>query len=200
MPEVCVKVTVINFTVTLRGLEDQLLVDVVRFERPDLEAKKDALIVSIAGDKRQLKEIEDRILQMLADAKGEILDDENLINSLAASKSTSRAIGERMRDAEVTTKEISEAREHYRPVATRGSILYFVIADLAQIDSMYQFSLQAFSRLYNMRIEKSERAENLATRVRILIDDITRAFYSNVCRGLFEVHKLLYSFSIAVQV
>jgi dynein heavy chain len=200
MPEVCVKVTIINFTVTLRGLEDQLLVDVVRFERPDLEAKKDALIVSIAGDQRQLKEIEDRILQMLADAKGEILDDENLINSLAASKSTSRAIGERMRDAEVTTKEISEAREHYRPVATRGSILYFVIADLAQIDSMYQFSLQAFSRLYNMRIEKSERADNLLARVRILIDDITRSFYTNVCRGLFEVHKLLYSFSIAVQV
>jgi dynein heavy chain, axonemal len=108
MPEVCVKVTIINFTVTTSGLEDQLLVDVVRFERPDLEAKKDALIVSIAGDKRQLKEIEDRILQMLADAKGEILDDEDLINSLAASKSTSRAIGERMRDAEVTTKEISE--------------------------------------------------------------------------------------------
>lgn len=200
LPEVCVKVTVINFTVTLRGLEDQLLVDVVRFERPDLESKKDSLIVSIAGDKRQLKEIEDRILQMLADAKGEILDDEDLINSLAASKTTSRAIGERMRDAEVTTKEISEAREQYRPVATRGSILYFVIADLAQVDSMYQFSLQAFSRLYSMRIEKSERSADLTTRVNILIDDITRSFYANVCRGLFEVHKLLYSFSIAVQV
>jgi dynein heavy chain, axonemal len=51
-----------------------------------------------------------------------------------------------------------------------------------------------------MRIEKSERSDDLNARVKILIDDITRAFYSNVCRGLFEVHKLLYSFSIAVQV
>jgi hypothetical protein len=47
----------INFTVTLKGLEDQLLVDVVRYERPDLEQRKDKLIVSISQDKRQLKEV-----------------------------------------------------------------------------------------------------------------------------------------------
>jgi len=200
MPEVCIKVTIINFTVTLRGLEDQLLVDVVRHERPDLEQRKDQLIVSIAADKRQLKEIEDKILQMLADSKGDILDDENLINSLAASKTTSKAINERMREAEVTTKEISEARESYRPVATRGSILYFVIADLANVDSMYQYSLPAFARLYNMRIDRSAKSDVLATRIATLIDDITRAFYLNVCRGLFEVHKLLYAFLIGVNV
>lgn len=37
LPEICIKVTVINFTVTPEGLEDQLLVDVVKFEQPELE-------------------------------------------------------------------------------------------------------------------------------------------------------------------
>ena len=200
MPEVCIKVTVINFTVTLRGLEDQLLVDVVRFERPDLEQKKDALIVSISADKKALKDIEDRILQMLADSKGDILDDEALINSLGQSKITSNAIGVRMKDAEITTKEISTAREFYRPVATRGSILYFVIAGLTAVDSMYQFSLPAFSRVYNMRIERSTKSDVLDERIALLISDITRSFFANVCRGLFEKHKLLYSFAIAADV
>lgn len=38
------QVTIINFTVTMTGLEDQLLVDVVKNERPDLETKKDELV------------------------------------------------------------------------------------------------------------------------------------------------------------
>ena len=151
MPEVCIKATIINFTVTQRGLEDQLLVDVVKFERPELEDKKDQLIVSIADDKRSLKELEDKILRLLSESEGNILDDEALIDSLAASKKTSAAIESRMVEAEKTAAEINEAREQYRTVASRGSILYFVIADLANVDSMYQYSLRFFQRLYNMR-------------------------------------------------
>ena len=55
LPEVCIKVTIINFTVTMKGLEDQLLGEVVRKERPDLEEAKDRLVVSIASDKKQLQ-------------------------------------------------------------------------------------------------------------------------------------------------
>jgi dynein heavy chain len=47
-------VTAINFTVTNSGLEDQLLVEVVRFERLDLEEKRIALMMQINQDKRQL--------------------------------------------------------------------------------------------------------------------------------------------------
>ncbi|CAE7943172.1 DNAH6, partial [Symbiodinium sp. KB8] len=200
MPEVCIKATIINFTVTQRGLEDQLLVDVVKFERPELEDKKDQLIVSIADDKRSLKELEDKILRLLSESEGNILDDEALIDSLAASKKTSAAIESRMVEAEKTAAEINEAREQYRTVASRGSILYFVIADLANVDSMYQYSLRFFQRLYNMRIERSEKSSDLSKRLQILIDDITTNVYRNICRGLFEKHKLLYSFLIAAQV
>jgi dynein heavy chain len=45
LPENCIKVALINFTVTPEGLEDQLLVEVVRNERPELEQQKDQLIV-----------------------------------------------------------------------------------------------------------------------------------------------------------
>ena len=55
LPEVCIKVTLVNFTVTGPGLQEQLLAGVVRKERPDLEASKDRLLLSISNDKRQLK-------------------------------------------------------------------------------------------------------------------------------------------------
>lgn len=39
------------------------------------------------------------------------------------------------------------AREKYRTVATRGAVLYFAVAQLADIDPMYQFSLKYFNQV-----------------------------------------------------
>lgn len=44
-PEVCIKVTLINFTVTFEGLEEQLLGDVVIKEKPEVEAQRDKIVV-----------------------------------------------------------------------------------------------------------------------------------------------------------
>eukprot|EP00742_Colponemidia_sp_Colp-10_P004283 GILJ01004568.1.p1 GENE.GILJ01004568.1~~GILJ01004568.1.p1 ORF type:complete len:2868 (+),score=508.60 GILJ01004568.1:1-8604(+) len=200
LPEVCIKVTIINFTVTVKGLEDQLLVDVVRAERPDLEEQKDTLIVQISSDKKQLEDLEDKILMLLAQAEGDILDDEVLINTLAASKSTSEAIKIRMRDAETTAQQINIAREAYRAVAVRGSLLYFVVADMGLIDSMYQYSLSYFSQIFNSRLQLSEKAAEVNDRISILLPDITRAVYRNICRGLFEKDKLLFAFLIGTSI
>ena len=94
----------------------------------------------------------------------------------------------------MTAKKIDETRELYRSVARRGSVLYFVIADLALVDPMYQYSLEFFIRLFKRRLDKSAKSEDLSTRLDIIITDITNAFYENICRGLFEKDKLLYSF------
>ena len=69
-PEVCIKVTNVNFTVTFSGLEDQLLAEVASIERPDLEAKKETLVVSIAEGRKTIQQLEDDILRMLAESSG----------------------------------------------------------------------------------------------------------------------------------
>lgn len=60
---------------------------------------------------------------------------------------TSAIISARVVEAEATEEKISAAREKYRTVAIRGSCLFFVIADLANIDPMYQFSLKYFNQV-----------------------------------------------------
>jgi dynein heavy chain, axonemal len=70
LPEIFIRVTVINFTVTEAGLEEQLLGDVVRREMPEVELTRIELVVSIAKDKVNLKKNEDRILDLLNNSKG----------------------------------------------------------------------------------------------------------------------------------
>ncbi|XP_077994098.1 dynein axonemal heavy chain 6-like [Glandiceps talaboti] len=196
LPEICIKVTIINFTVTKSGLEDQVLSDVVSLERPDLEEQRNQLIVRINADRNQLKAIEDRILNLLFNSEGNILDNEELINTLNESKVTSGVIKKRLAEAEQTEEKISLAREKYRPVAARGSVMYFVVASLAEIDPMYQYSLKYFKQLFNNTIESSEKSDDLQTRLRICLDQTTINVYSNVARGLFETHKLVFSFML----
>ena len=65
---------------------------VVLQERPDLEETRSALIISSAQMKRDLKQIEDRILYRLSVSEGSAVDDIDLIITLEASKAKSEEI------------------------------------------------------------------------------------------------------------
>lgn len=124
--------------------------DVVRLEKPELEKMRNELIADINADKSLLKSIEDKILTLLFSTEGNILDNEELIETLNESKETSSIIATRLKDSETTELEITEAREKYRSIACHGSVLYFVVANLALVDPMYQFSLKYFSQVSDL--------------------------------------------------
>ncbi|RUS78759.1 hypothetical protein EGW08_013475 [Elysia chlorotica] len=198
-PEVSTKVTLINFTLSPSGLEDQLLGLVVAEERPDLEEAKNQLIISNAKMKQELKEIEDRILYRLSSSEGSPVDDIDLIETLEASKIKSQEISAKVAVAEQTEKDIDQTRSQYIPVAVNTQILFFCVADMANIDPMYQYSLEWFISIFLGGIAQAERADNIPQRIQNINNFLTFSLYSNVCRSLFEKHKLLFAFLLCVR-
>jgi dynein heavy chain len=77
------------------------------------------------------------------------------------SKVTSTEINGRIAEATVVEQQINETRLGYKPVAIRGSILYFVIADMARINDMYQNSLQYVKVLFNKAIDQTPAHDEL---------------------------------------
>ncbi|XP_064623162.1 dynein beta chain, ciliary-like [Lineus longissimus] len=199
-PEMQAQTTLINFTVTRDGLEDQLLAAVVSKERPDLEKLKSDLTRQQNEFKITLKELEDSLLARLSAAEGNFLGDYALVENLETTKRTAAEIEEKVAEAKITEVKINEAREHYRTAAARASLLYFILNDLNKINPMYQFSLKAFSVVFEKAIEKAEPSEELKQRVFNLIDCITYSVFIYTSRGLFEKDKLIFTSQMTFQV
>ena len=99
----------------------------MRKERPELEEQKDRLVVNIAEGKKKLADLEDEILRctklhinywlimyqyrLLNTAQGSLLDDEQLVNTLQSSKTTSMEVTEQLEISEQTEVKIDAARE-----------------------------------------------------------------------------------------
>ncbi|XP_041937573.1 dynein heavy chain 11, axonemal [Alosa sapidissima] len=198
-PEIQAQTTLINFTVTRDGLEDQLLAQVVNLERPDLERLKSELTKQQNTFKIEVKQLEDELLTRLSAAESNFLGDNVLVEKLETTKHTAAEIEMKVLEAKVNEVKINEAREHYRPVAVRASLLYFIMNDLNKINPMYQFSLKAFNMVFHKAVEVSEASVDVHSRVNTLIDCITYSTFNYINRGLFERDKLTFTAQLAFQ-
>ena len=199
-PETFGKVMILNFSVTMAGLEDQLLNVTVGVERADLAEQRTLLVEETAELSGTLKELEDTLLYELANSTGNILDNTTLIETLQQTKVKAGEISAKLEEAKVTAVEIDAACASYRPVAKRGSILFFVTASLATLNNMYEVSLALYLVVFLRSLSRAEADTVLENRLDNIINTLTQDAYEYTCRGIFETHKLMYSFQMALQI
>mmetsp|Transcript_14602 Transcript_14602/g.45793 ORF Transcript_14602/g.45793 Transcript_14602/m.45793 type:complete len:4603 (+) Transcript_14602:85-13893(+) len=210
-PEIQAETTLINFTVTQAGLSDQLNVLVLGKERADLSEMSEVLVKQQTGFKIKMGELEDEILDRLANAEGDITEDVELIEGLEETKRISTDITKKSAVAKETQASIEITSRKYKSVADRSSMLFFLMSDLAKIHSYYVYSLAAYTKVFYRGIDlvtdKPEpelddegnelpvkvvelNDEELAARCIVLNKSITLTTFNYLRRGLFEKDKL----------
>lgn len=131
-----------------------MLTLVVGRERPDLAKKKLNLIQEQNEFKILLKELESDLLFKLSNAKGDILDDIELIVNLEKSKKISNEVAIKMEIGKKTEKNINISSEFYRPAALRGALFYFLLTDICRVHSFYKYSLESYIVVINRAIDR----------------------------------------------
>ncbi|OAF69622.1 hypothetical protein A3Q56_02624 [Intoshia linei] len=190
-PEVSARTSIIDFTVTMKGLEDQLLSIVIFTEKKELESERTKLVNEVTLNKRKMKELEDNLLFRLTSTEGSLVEDESLIAVLRTTKITANEVNEKLSIAAETEIRINSAREEFRSVATRGSILYFFIVEIGMINNMYQTSLKQFLGIFNISIAISTKSPVNSKRIANIIETLTYESWRYLVRSLFEKDKFL---------
>ncbi|KAH9103464.1 hypothetical protein AeMF1_002875 [Aphanomyces euteiches] len=199
-PELQAKTTVIDFTVTIKGLEEQLLGRVIGKEQKALEEQLAQVLEDVNMNTKSLLALDASLLERLTSNTGNLLEDEELIGVLANTKEKAAEVKDKLIAAADTRKSINEKREQFRPVATRGSVLYFTVVEMSLVNCMYQTSLTQFLALFMKSMDLAEKAALASKRVANIIETMTYISYRYINRGLYERDKLTFILLLTMKI
>jgi dynein heavy chain 1, cytosolic len=147
-PDVCSRTTFINFTVTRSSLRTQSLNDVLKAERPDVDKRRTNLVKMQGEFDVNLRQLEKRLLQALNESRGNILDDDNVIQTLETLKKEAAVITKKVAETAGVMAEVERITQGYSRIANACSAIFALLEQLHHLNHGYRFSLQYFVDIF----------------------------------------------------
>ncbi|XP_027203133.2 dynein heavy chain, cytoplasmic isoform X1 [Dermatophagoides pteronyssinus] len=197
-PDICSRVTFVNFTVTRSSLQAQCLNQVLRCERPDIDEKRSDLLKLQGEFHVKLRRLEKSLLQALNDVKGRILDDDSIISTLEKLKHEAGEISKKVEETDKVIAEVDSVSQQYNPLAQACSSIYFTLEGLNQVHFLYQYSLQFFLDIFNDVLANSngqqqQQISDYNQRLGNITKKLFEVVYVRVTRGMLHQDWLVFA-------
>ncbi|KAI2606831.1 cytoplasmic dynein heavy chain [Hypoxylon fragiforme] len=192
-PDICSRTTFVNFTVTQSSLQTQSLNDVLKSERPDVDERRSNLIKLQGEFKVHLRQLEKRLLQALNESRGNILDDDHVIETLETLKTEAAEITAKMSNTEGVMAEVEEITLQYSIIARSCSAVFAVLEQLHYLNHFYQFSLQYFLDIFHSVLHGNKNlagVKDFNARRDVIIKDLFVTTFKRTSLGLLQKDRI----------
>eukprot|EP00397_Hematodinium_sp_SG-2012_P000022 GEMP01000022.1.p1 GENE.GEMP01000022.1~~GEMP01000022.1.p1 ORF type:complete len:4594 (-),score=1270.22 GEMP01000022.1:1053-14834(-) len=191
-PDLCSRVTFVNFTITPSSLKSQCLNLVLKYERPEVDQKRRDVLKLQGEFKVKMREMEDKLLQALSNVQGSILDDDKVIATMETLKKQAKEIEIEVQRTDEVMKEIGQTSMLYSKLATCAARLFFSMESLGDVSYLYRYSLAFFLDIYLESIRLAKNSQTYEERLDIITKNLVRNTYQKLGHGLLEADMLVF--------
>ena len=199
-PDICSRVTFVNFTMTRSSLQSQSLDQVLKVERPDTDKKRTDLMKLQGEFKLRLRHLERSLLTALNESKGNILDDDKVIDTLETLKKEAAEVTSKVEETDTIMQEVEQVTSEYVPLAKACSAVFFVLDQLNLISHFYQFSLRFFLDIFDYILRRNPNLSGISDpkqRLNILMRDLFLVVFKRTSKALAHHDHIMLAMLLA---
>ncbi|EKX37595.1 hypothetical protein GUITHDRAFT_89621 [Guillardia theta CCMP2712] len=199
-PHMFDKGTVIDFSITFSGLEDQILNTVLREENATLYQEKFQLMRRINDLREKVDEMDEVLVEEISRLDGNLLDDQPFMQSLELKIATLHETEEELSAAEEQEADVTSKCDEYRSLATRGAHLYTAVSDMAEVNPSYVTNCSIFHQVFTSAFPERERIMSFDSRLSSLLQHSTDAVTSFFSGGYDSKHRMIFMLLVALKI
>lgn len=199
-PDICSRTTFVNFTVTQSSLQTQSLNDVLKNERPDVDQRRTNLVKMQGEFSTHLRGLEKRLLQALNQSRGNILDDDVVIETLETLKKEAGEISKKVAETDGVMVEVETITQQYNAIARACSAVFAILEQLHHLNHFYQFSLHYFIDIFSSVLHSNPHLQGLkdyTARGEVILRDLFINTYRRTSLSLLQKDRVTFAMLLA---
>jgi dynein heavy chain 1 len=198
-PDLCSRVTLVNFTVTPDSLQSQSLSRVVSSMRPEIESQRAALLKLQGEQNVKLRELEDQMLAKISACEGSILDDDRVVEGMEVLMKEGSQVEEQISHSAEVMGQVHQAVARFEPFAAICRKLFVLLEALRELSFLYEFPAKTFMSILEFVLESNANSDvtDEAQRIDALKTSLFREIAARIGRGLQIDDKIVFSILLA---
>lgn len=198
-PDICSRVTLINFTVTPAGLQSQSLSRILECEKPELEKQRNDILKLQGEQNVKLRGLEEQMLREISAVEGSILDDDRVVEGMERLMKEGGQVEEQIAKSAQVMTEVEGAISKFEPFSLICKQLFVLFAGMREIDFLYEFTAQSFMSMLQCVLKNTAIDESTeeGQRLSLLKTELYKEVASRIGRGLKVEDKMVFALLLA---